>query len=100
MTTTFDDQAIQDQLNLYAGWEQDGSALTKTFHTETYLGGLALATAIGTVCDGLGHHPDLTIGWKQVHVRFTTHDAGDKITGKDFDAVARVEALGLDAKRA
>ncbi|MBZ0295587.1 MAG: 4a-hydroxytetrahydrobiopterin dehydratase [Anaerolineae bacterium] len=99
MTTPLDDQAIQDQLVNYPGWERDGNSLKRTYKAETYLGGLAMATAIGTVCDGLDHHPDLAIGWKRVDVRFTTHDAGSKITGKDFEAVARVEALGLEAKR-
>ena len=53
-----------------------------------------LATAIGTVCEGLNHHPDLLIGWRKVTVTLTTHDAGNKISHKDFDAALRIDALG------
>jgi len=79
------------QLN---GWERDGDRITKTFKLDSYMAGLALAAAIGTVCEGLDHHPDLFIGWRRVQVSFTTHDAGSKLSAKDFDAAEKVHALG------
>jgi pterin-4a-carbinolamine dehydratase len=36
----------------------------------------------------------MLIGWRKVTVSFTTHDAGSKLSAKDFAAAARVDALG------
>ena len=60
------------------------------------MAGLALATTIGTICDVLGHHPDMSIGWKKVTVSFTTHDAGNKLSAKDFEAARKVNDLGYN----
>jgi len=96
MATPLTDAQINDHLSQLAGWERDGDKITKTFKADTYMSGLALAAAIGTVCDSLDHHPDMEIGWKKVVVSFTTHDAGSKITEKDMEAAAKVESLGYN----
>lgn len=88
------DAQIVEYLQEFPDWERDGDMLSKTFKADTYMAGLALAAAIGTTCDVLDHHPDLFIGWKKVTVKFTTHDAGNKITEKDFQAVKKIENLG------
>ncbi len=76
------------------GWERDGMVIKKTFPMETYMTGLAFASAVGTVCEVRGHHPDILIGWRRVVVSFTTHDAGNMLTDNDFDAAEAVDALG------
>jgi 4a-hydroxytetrahydrobiopterin dehydratase len=76
------------------GWTRDGMVIRKRFALETYMTGLAFASAVGTVCEALGHHPDIMIGWRSVTVSFTTHDAGNTLTAHDFDAAAAVDRLG------
>ena len=98
MTTPMNEAAIVERLQKLDGWERDGGTITKTFKVDTYLAGLALATAIGTVCEGLDHHPDMMIGWRKVTVSFTTHDAGCQLSDKDFAAAEKVEALGYPRK--
>jgi 4a-hydroxytetrahydrobiopterin dehydratase len=93
-TAALTDAEIEARLQQVNGWTRDGDQITKTFKLESYMAGLALAAAIGTVCEGLDHHPDMLIGWRKVTVSFTTHDAGSKLSAKDFDAAARVDALG------
>lgn len=93
-TPALTEAEIAERLARLSGWERDGDRITKTFKLDNYLAGLALAAAIGTVCEGLNHHPDLYIGWRRVQVSFTTHDAGNKLSAKDFDAAEKVDALG------
>ena len=76
------------------GWAQNGDMLVKEFRFDNYLAGLAFATSVGVIGEGMNHHPDLVIGWRRVHVAFTTHDAGSKITAKDLAAAAAIDALG------
>jgi 4a-hydroxytetrahydrobiopterin dehydratase len=98
MTTPLNDAEIIERLQNLDGWEREGDRIQKTFKLDTYMAGLALATAIGTVCEGLDHHPDMVIGWRRVLVSFTTHDAGNKLSAKDFQAAEKVEALGYPRK--
>jgi 4a-hydroxytetrahydrobiopterin dehydratase len=93
MATPLSEDQIVERLSSIPGWERDGGMISKTYQLDTYMTGLAFAAAVGTVCEGLGHHPDLYIGWKKVKVSFTTHDAGNALTEKDFKAAAAVEAL-------
>jgi 4a-hydroxytetrahydrobiopterin dehydratase len=88
------DADIEKKLADLRGWTRDEDMVTKTFTVESYMAGLAFAAAIGTVAEGMNHHPDLFIGWKKVKVSFTTHDAGSKISQKDIDAAAAIDALG------
>jgi len=92
--TPLNDQQISDGLSNLPGWERDGDKIKKTFKLDTYMAGLAFACAVGTVCEAIDHHPDLFIGWKRVEIGFSTHDAGSKISQRDLDAAAKVEALG------
>lgn len=90
--------AIKTALADLPGWSAENDMLTKTFTLDSYVSGLALATAAGTIAEGMNHHPDMTIGYKKVTISFTTHDAGSKITQKDVDAAAAIEALGFPRK--
>lgn len=94
MATALSAAEISERLAALPGWVADGGVITKTYTLDSYLAGLALATAIGTVCEGLDHHPNLYVGYKKVLVSFTTHSAGNQLTTKDFDAAAAIERLG------
>ena len=94
MSAALSDQEINDGLAKLNGWARDGDELTKEFRFDNYLAGLAFASCVGVVAEGLNHHPDLVIGWRRVSVSFTTHDAGSKLTSKDIAAAAAIDAVG------
>lgn len=93
-STPLTEAEISERLAALPGWTREGGAIVRTFALDSYMAGLAFASAAGTVCEGLNHHPDLYIGWKKVRVLFTTHDAGSQLTDKDFRAAQAIEALG------
>lgn len=97
--TPLTDSEIQERLTGLPGWAREGDTLVKTFALPTYLAGLAFASAVGTICEGLDHHPDLLITWKKVKVSLSTHDAGHKITETDVKAAKAVEALGYPKEK-
>lgn len=88
------DEEITMRLAELDGWVREGDTLVKTFSLDSYVAGLAFAAAAGTVAEAHNHHPDIHIGWKKVTLRFTTHDAGSKLTTKDFGVAKAIEALG------
>jgi 4a-hydroxytetrahydrobiopterin dehydratase len=93
-TPPLSDSDITTALADLPGWARDGDTLTKTYALPSYLAGVAFASAVGVLSEGLDHHPDLHISWRKVTVRYNTHDAGSKITAKDVQAARAVEALG------
>jgi 4a-hydroxytetrahydrobiopterin dehydratase len=93
-TPALTEQEITDGLAQLTGWEREGDMLVKTYTLPSYMAGLAFATAAGTVAEAHDHHPDIHIGWKKVTLRFTTHDAGHRLSAKDFATAAAVDALG------
>ncbi len=94
MATALSEAEIQAGLANLNGWQRDGDTLQKTFQFDNYLAGLAFASSIGVIAEGLNHHPDLSIGWRRVSVSFTTHDAGNKLSAKDFAAATAIDGLG------
>lgn len=92
--TALTESEIAERLARLNNWERDGGEIRKQFRLDTYMAGLAFASAVGTVCEALGHHPDMTIGYKRVTVSFTTHDAGSALTANDFNAAEAVDRLG------
>ena len=93
MTTALTEIEITKAMMNLRGWRRDEVRLIKTFQFESYLAGIAFASAVGVIAEGLNHHPELTIGWRKVSASFTTHDAGNQLTAKDFAAAAAIDAL-------
>jgi 4a-hydroxytetrahydrobiopterin dehydratase len=90
MSDLLSDEEIERQLP--DGWERDGDEIVRTFEFESYLEGVGFAAGAGGLAEEAFHHPELTIGWREVEIRLTTHDAGG-ITGKDTDLAARFNEL-------
>ena len=94
MTTPLNDAEIIERLAKLNNWERDNNTIVKTFSFDSYLAGVAFASTVGVIAEGLDHHPDMTIGWRKVTVSFTTHDAGNALSHKDFAAAEAIDAVG------
>jgi 4a-hydroxytetrahydrobiopterin dehydratase len=97
-TQALNDTQIAEALKTLEGWERDGDALVRTFKLPTYAAGLLFASMVGAIAEGHDHHPDMAIGYKTVKVNFSTHDAGNKISQKDLDIAAAINALPYPKK--
>ena len=94
MAKALSEAEISAGLASLSNWTRDGEVLVKEFSFDSYLAGVAFASSVGVVAEGLDHHPDMTIGYRRVTVTFTTHDAGNTISAKDLAAAAAVDGLG------
>ncbi len=70
------------------GWEQDGDEIVRTYEFDSYLGGVGFAAGAGGVAEDAFHHPEMTIRWREVEVRLTTHEEGG-ITERDINLAER-----------
>lgn len=81
MAEQLDDDEIEQRLP--DGWERDGDEITRTYEFDDYLKGVSFVTDIGEVAEEEFHHPEIIVGYEEIEVRLTTHDAGG-ITDKDM----------------
>jgi len=86
MADLLDEAEIAERLP--EGWEQDGDEIVRTYEFDSYLGGVGFAAGAGGVAEDAFHHPEMTIRWREVEVRLTTHEEGG-ITERDIDLAGR-----------
>jgi len=90
MAKLLSDDEIQAQLP--DGWNRDGDEIVRTYEFDAYLEGVGFAAAAGGLAEEAFHHPEMTLGWREVEVRLTTHDAGG-ITENDIELAERFDEL-------
>lgn len=73
-------------------WLQEGGALIRVQTFATYKDALDFVYQAGLAAEENDHHPDITMAYKRVTVRYTTHSAGG-ITELDFKMARVVESL-------
>ncbi|PSQ28393.1 4a-hydroxytetrahydrobiopterin dehydratase [Halobacteriales archaeon QS_9_68_17] len=71
-------------------WHREGDEIVRTYEFDEYLHGVNFAQLTGEIAEAEFHHPEIVIGYKEVEVRFTTHDEGG-ITDKDVEMAELVE---------
>lgn len=81
MPETLDDEEVARRLP--EEWEQDGDEIVRVYAFDDYLTGVTFVTDVAEIADEEFHHPEITLRYDEVEVRFTTHDAGG-ITEKDL----------------
>jgi 4a-hydroxytetrahydrobiopterin dehydratase len=74
------------------GWSREGDAIVKTYRFRNYHETMAFVNATAWISHRQDHHPDLTVGYNQCTVTYTTHSAGG-LSAKDFECAAQVDAL-------
>lgn len=90
--TPLTDEEIAAELAALPGWERDGDMITRTF-AHTYHECLHLAMYVAAKAREIGHHPDIHITWQRIRFAITTHDAGNRLTRKDFELARHIDAI-------
>jgi len=78
-------------------WERDGDEIVRVFSFEEYLRGVNFAQMLGEIAEAQFHHPTIEIRYKEVEVRFTSHEAGG-ITDEDIEMAQLVDNEAGDAE--
>lgn len=93
--TRLDDAAIAQRLRALDGWQCDAGdkdRIVKMYCFADHYQTLAFVNALAWISHRQDHHPDLTVGYNQCTVAYTTHSAGG-LSDKDFLCAAKVDAL-------
>lgn len=81
---------IDQALQTLAGWSVEGDALQKQFTFAGFPAAVAFVARLVPDCERADHHPDVTINYKRVTLRWSTHSEGG-VTEKDLDGARMAE---------
>jgi 4a-hydroxytetrahydrobiopterin dehydratase len=82
MPDVLSDEEVDEQLP--EGWERDGDEIVRAFEFDDYMKGVNFAQLTGEIAEAQYHHPEMILRYKEVEVRFTSHEAGG-ITEQDIE---------------
>jgi len=86
------DDEVTRRLSSLAGWRLDEGALVKQFVFSGFPDAVAFVARLVPGAEAADHHPDITINYKRVTLRYSTHSE-HAITEKDFEGVSMAERV-------
>lgn len=78
---TLDADEIADQLP--EEWHREGDEIVRSYEFDDYLTGVDFVVEVAEIADEEFHHPEITVGFRSVELRLTSHEAGG-ITDDDI----------------
>jgi 4a-hydroxytetrahydrobiopterin dehydratase len=82
--------AISETLSQFAGWRFESNQLKKDFTFDNFDQVEPSISAVMAIARQQDHHPDVSFGFKNVSIAFSTHSAGG-ISDNDWICAAQVE---------
>ena len=67
--------------------------MKKTFTFKDFKEAFGFMTKVALVAEKMDHHPLWTNVYNRVDFELSTHDAGDKVTGKDRKLASAIDKL-------
>jgi 4a-hydroxytetrahydrobiopterin dehydratase len=85
-------EAMRAQLHPDWRLADEGKALTRTLAFRDYHEVMAFVNALAWISHREDHHPDLSVHYNKVVVRYSTHSVGG-LSDNDFICAAKLDAL-------
>jgi 4a-hydroxytetrahydrobiopterin dehydratase len=83
---------IDRNIHVMSDWSETGGALERTFELPSFPEAIAFVNRVAELAESENHHPDISISYRNVTLRWTTHSAGG-ITDRDRELAGRTDAL-------
>jgi len=83
---------IQKHIETLPGWTYEADSISKDFIFRDFIEAFSFLSRVALLSEQQSHHPEWSGVYNQVHIRFTTHDAGG-ITKKDIEMARRIETM-------
>lgn len=83
---------VDSRLAGLPGWRREGDEIRRTLTAPDFPAAIRIVDEIAVKAEELGHHPDIDIRWRILHLALTTHDAGG-LTELDFKLAAVIDDI-------
>ena len=88
----YTDSQARDMLAGLKGWIIEADRLIKVYPFKNYHHTMAFVNALAWISHREDHHPDLSVGYNQCRVEYSTHAIGG-LSENDFICAAKCDAL-------
>ena len=85
-------QKLETEVGKLDGWKVRDGALEKSFQCGDFSGSMSFLNKVADAANTADHHPDVTISWDTVTLRWVTHAEGG-ITDSDVGMARRSDEL-------
>ena len=75
--------------------EKGEEYLLKEFEFRDFISAWAFMNKVALLAEKSDHHPDWSNSYNKVTIMLSSHDAGNKITGKDRNLANLIDKIGL-----
>ncbi len=80
---------------LMKDWRIDNNALSRDFRFKDFKEAFAFMTEVAMHAESHNHHPEWSNVYNKVHIKLSTHDAGNVVTEKDRNLAKEIDAIFL-----
>ncbi|ASA25078.1 4a-hydroxytetrahydrobiopterin dehydratase [Paenibacillus donghaensis] len=70
------EEELREQVIKLEGWKLEESTLVRKYMFSQFMKGIAFVDEVATISEAFDHHPYITIDYKAVILRLTSHEAG------------------------
>lgn len=87
------EKEIEERLAGLEGWSWESDKLVKTYRFQGFREAMGFLLRVSYEAEQRDHHPEIHNCYDRVTLSLNTHDAGGKVTAKDFDLARAIEAF-------
>ena len=84
---------IEERLAGLREWEWANDKLVKAFRFQGFREAMSFLVRVSYEAEQRNHHPEIFNCYDRVTLSLNTHDAGGKVTEKDFDLAKAIDSL-------
>ena len=82
---------IDEKLANLSGWIFENDRVRKKFQFKNFREAMSFILRISYEAEQMDHHPEIFNCFNRVEISLNTHDAGGKVTEKDFSLAIAIE---------
>lgn len=91
MTMALSISEIDEKLANLRGWTFENDRVRKKFQFKNFREAMSFILRISYEAEQMDHHPEIFNCFNRVEISLNTHDAGGKVTEKDFSLANAIE---------
>ena len=87
----YTEEEVIPRLEFLPGWTFREDGIEKDFEFRDFVRAFSFMSRVALLAEKMNHHPEWTNVYNKVHIRLSTHDAGNKITDSDLNLAEQIE---------
>ena len=93
MSKPLSEEEIKLKLGELNGWIFENDCLKRNFEFSNFRDAMSFLVRISFEADQRDHHPEIFNCYNRVSLSLNTHDAGGKVTEKDFSLASAIDNI-------